>query len=115
MDLERPYRNYELLVETKEYLVKEQPITREWYDFHRNLILQYADIFPKCMELSQMDDPVYSEAAENAEAMLAHLKDMIEACNIFPPHEYLCVVDLMIDVIDRFMEMEELEELMQSL
>ena len=115
MNLENPSQNYKLLVNTKEYLVEEKPITREWYEFHRGLILQYAEIFPKCMEYSQMDDPCYNDAADEIELTLQHLKEMIEACNMYPPHEYLRLVDLMIDVIDRFRELEELEELMESM
>ena len=115
MNLENPSHNYKLLVKTKEYLVEEKPITREWYEFHRDLILQYAVIFPKCMEMSQMDDPCYNDIADEIELTLQHLKDMIEACGIYPPHEYLYLVDRMLDVIDRFMDMEDLSELMETL
>ena len=115
MNFQDTYQNYQLLLKTKEYLEKKKPITREWYEFHRNLILQYAEIMPTCNIHAEMDDPAYNEAADNVEFTLQHLKEMIEACNIYPLSEYLYLVSTMIDMIDRVCEMHELNTMMELL
>lgn len=115
MNYNNPDYNFQMLLETRDYLLKAKPITREWYEFHRNLILEYAVVFPNCSAHLEMDDPVYTEEVEIVEIALHHLKDMIEATNIYPPSEYLYLVSHMIDVIERAHEMKELNELMETL
>jgi hypothetical protein len=115
MNFEDTYQNYQLLLKTKEDLDTKKPITRDWYEFHRNLILQYAEVVPTCNIHQEMDDPGYNEVADNVESILQDLKEMIEACNIFPISKYLYLVSAMIDMIDRATEMRDLNNLMQMM